>query len=174
MELPMTLPQLVGLVLAVVACGWDLRTRRIPQVLTLGGATAGLLFHVGNGGWSGGAWSLAGWGVGIAVFLLPFALGGLGAGDVKLLGALGAWLGPTDALWLGLYTGVAGAILALIVSLVSGYLPVALSNVRLLLTHWSVNGVKPLAELTLEHGRGPRLAYAVPILAGTMVTLWLR
>ena len=170
----MTAAQLIGLALAAVACGCDLRTRRIPQILTLGGATAGLLFHVVTGGWSAGAWSLAGWGVGIAIFLVPFALGGLGAGDVKLLGALGAWLGPADALWLGLYTGVAGAILAVLVSLVNGYLPVAISNLRLLLTHWRVNGVKPLAELTLEHGRGPRLAYAVPILAGTMVTLWLR
>ncbi len=170
----MTAAQLIGLALAAVACGCDLRTRRIPQMLTLGGAMAGLLFHVVTGGWSAGAWSLAGWAVGIAIFLVPFALGGLGAGDVKLLGALGAWLGPGDALWLGLYTGVAGAILAVLVSLVSGYLPVAISNLRLLLTHWRVNGVKPLAELTLEHGRGPRLAYAVPILAGTMVTLWLR
>jgi prepilin peptidase CpaA len=170
----MSAAQVMGLCLAAVACGCDLRTRRIPQVLTLGGATAALIFHLASGGWSAGAWSLAGWGVGIAIFLVPFALGGLGAGDVKLLGALGAWLGPTDALWLGLYTGVAGAILAVVVSLVSGYLPQALVNIRLLLTHWRVNGVKPLPTLTLEHARGPRLAYAVPILAGTMVTLWMR
>jgi prepilin peptidase CpaA len=170
----MTAPQVVCLGLAVVACVWDLRTRRIPRLLTLGGAVAGLLFHLASGGASAGAFSAIGWLLGIAVFLVPFALGGIGGGDVKLLGALGAWLGPTDVIWLALYTGVAGGLLALLYSLVRGYLSQAVTNVRLLLTHWRVNGVRPLPELTLERGRGPRLAYAVPILAGTMVTLWLR
>jgi len=170
----MTDAQLISLGLAATACACDLRTRRIPQVLTLGGAAAGLVFHVLNGGWSAGAASIAGWAVGIAIFFVPFALGGLGAGDVKLLGALGAWLGPADALWLGLYAGVAGGIMAVLVALATGYFSQAIGNVSLLLTHWLVNGVRPLAEVTLEHSRGPRLAYAVPILAGTMVTLWLR
>lgn len=170
----MTAAQLTGLGLAAVACGCDLRTRRIPQVLTLGGALAGFAFHLASGGWSGVALSVAGWALGIAIFLAPFALGGLGAGDVKLLGALGAWLGPGDVIWLALYAGVAGGVLAVFVSLATGYLSQALANVRLLVTHWTVHGVRSLPELTLQHGRGPRLAYAVPILAGTMVRLWLR
>jgi prepilin peptidase CpaA len=170
----MTAAQLIGLGLAAVACGCDLRTRRIPQVLTLGGALAGFAFHVASGGWSGVALSAAGWALGIAIFLAPFALGGLGAGDVKLLGALGAWLGPGDVIWLALYAGVAGGVMAILVSLATGYLSQALANVRLLITHWTVNGVRPLPELTLQHGRSPRLAYGVPILAGTMVRLWLR
>lgn len=160
--------------LAGIGCVCDLRTRRIPQVLTIGGAAAGIVFHLATGGWMAGATSLAGWGLGILIFLLPFALGGLGGGDVKLLGALGAWLGPTEAVWLGIYTGIAGGILAIVWSLANGYLGQALRNVYLLLMHWRVGGLRPLPELTLEHGRAPRLAYAVPILAGTTVTLWLR
>jgi prepilin peptidase CpaA len=170
----MSVAQMICLGLAVVACGWDLRTRRIPQLLTLGGALAGLAFHVVNGGWNAGVASAAGWGVGIAIFFVPFALGGLGAGDVKLLGAIGAWLGPMNALWVGLYAGAAGGILAIFVALTEGYLFQAVGNVGVLLAYWRLNGVKPLPEITLEHSRGPRLAYAVPILAGTMVTLWLR
>lgn len=169
-----TLPQLIGLALALVACVWDVRTRRIPQALTLGGAAAGVVFHLVTGGLGGLGSGLAGFGVGLAVFLIPFALGGLGAGDVKLMAALGAWLGPGAALWLAVYTAISGAILALGYSLLTGYFVQAVSNLWLLLSHWRVNGVRPLTELTLEHGRGPRLAYAVPILAGTMVTLWLR
>jgi prepilin peptidase CpaA len=170
----MDVVHLACLSLASVACICDLRTRRIPQVLTLGGAAAGLVFHLVNGGWQAGATSLAGWAIAIALFLVPFALGGLGAGDVKLLGALGAWLGPSDAIWLAIYTGVAGGLIAIVWSLVNGYFPQAYRNVYLLLMHWRVGGLRPLPVLTLEHGRGPRLAYAVPILAGMMVTLWLR
>ena len=170
----LTTVQLVSLGLAAIACGWDLRTRRIPQILTLGGAAAGLAFHLFAGGWSGGLGSFAGWFVGIVIFLAPFALGGLGAGDVKLLGALGAWLGATQVIWLALYAGVAGGVMALLVALARGYLRTALTNVGVLMMHWRVNGPRPLAEVTLEHAHGPRLAYAVPILAGTVATLWLR
>jgi len=170
----MTVAHAVCLGLAVVACGWDLRTRRIPQLLTLGGAVAGIAYHFAMSGWSAGVASAAGWLVGIAIFFIPFALGGLGAGDVKLLGAIGAWLGPMNAIWVGLYAGAAGGILAIFVALTQGYLFQAVGNVGVLLAYWRLNGVKPLPEITLEHSRGPRLAYAVPILAGTMVTLWLK
>jgi prepilin peptidase CpaA len=170
----MTAVQIAALCLATTACVWDVRTRRIPQLLTLGGALAGVMFHVTAAGWPAGVASLSGWAVGLLLFLLPFALGGLGAGDVKLLGALGAWLGVVNVLWLALYTGVAGGVLALVVALYRSYLPHAARNIYLLLMHWRLNGLRPLDEVTLDHGRGPRLAYAVPILAGTVATLWLR
>lgn len=170
----LTIGQLVSVGLATVACAWDLRTRRIPQVLTLGGALAGFVFHTASGGWNAGVASAAGWIVGLAIFFLPFALGGLGAGDVKLLGAIGAWLGPMNAVWVGLYAGVAGGILALFVALTRGYLFQAVGNVGVMLAYWRLHGVKPLPAMTLEHARGPRLAYAVPILAGTVAALWLR
>jgi prepilin peptidase CpaA len=112
--------------------------------------------------------------VGAAVFVIPFALGGLGAGDVKLLAAMGAWLGPSGAFWLALYTGVAGGVMALAVALGTGYLRRALSNVWLLLSHWRVAGLRSLPEISLEGSTGPRLAYALPIFAGLMATLWLR
>ena len=111
---------------------------------------------------------------GLAVLLVPFLLGGMGAGDVKLVGALGAWLGPGETFWMAMYTGIAGAVMALIVSAWQGYLRQAWSNVWLLLMHWRVSGLKPFPELTLSTSRGPRLAYAVPILAGTLAMLWLR
>ena len=64
--------------------------------------------------------------------------------------------------------------MALIVGLARGYLREAISNLHTLMMHWRLNGPTPLEAVTLEHSRGPRLAYAVPILAGTMVTLWLQ
>jgi len=170
----MTDTHIAAFALATMACAWDLRTGRIPQAITLGGAAVGVAYHVAAGGSSAGVASLAGWGIGLLVFLLPFALGGLGAGDVKLLGALGAWLGVTNVVWLALYTGVAGGVFALVVAVWRGYLAQAMTNIYLLLMHWRLNGVRPLDEVSLDHSRGPRLAYAIPILAGTVATLWLR
>jgi prepilin peptidase CpaA len=97
----------------------------------------------------------------------------MGGGDVKLLGALGAWVGPADAVWLALYTGVAGGVLAIAIAAVRGYLPSVVRNICSLLLFWRVMGLKPLPSLTLQDGRAPRMAYAAPILAGTVVTLWL-
>lgn len=170
----MHMAHIAVLVTAVIACISDLRTRRIPNVLTFGAAAAGVLFHIATHGWEGAFAGVAGWMVGVAVFFAPYALGGMGAGDVKLLGALGAWLGPVEAIWLALYTGMAGGLIALVWAAVHGYLPQALRNIWMLLAYWRLAGVRPMAELTLDTGRGPRLAYATSILAGTAATLWFR
>jgi len=163
-----------ALSIATLACAVDLRTRRVPNWLTFGGAAAALAFHVVSGGASGAAHSALGWATGTALLIAPFALGGLGAGDVKLVAALGAWLGPGDTFWLAMYTGIAGAAMAVVVAAWHGYLRQALRNLWLLLTYWRVSGLRPLPELTLSTSRGPRLAYAAPILIGTIATLWLR
>ena len=170
----LTLKSAVVVSVGILACVTDLRSRRIPNVLTFGAAAAALVYGAVVGGWPGVASAALGWVVGAAAFFIPFALGGLGAGDVKLLAAMGAWLGPVGAFWLALYTGVAGGVMALAVALGSGYLRRALTNVSLLLMHWRVAGLRPLSEVSLEGSDGPRLAYALPIFAGLVATLWLR
>jgi prepilin peptidase CpaA len=170
----MSMTHLAALVIAATACATDVRSRRIPNRLTFGAALAGAGYQLAANGFGGLGDSLLGWIVGAAFLFLPFALGGIGAGDVKLMAALGAWLGPAEVMWLGMYTGVAGGAIALVVALSKGYASQMFANVRLLITHWRVAGVRALPELTLQHGRGPRLAYGVAILAGTMVTVWVR
>jgi prepilin peptidase CpaA len=162
------------LVIGVTACCFDVATRRIPNLLTFGAAIAGLAFAFLTDGLPGLALSLAGLGVGLAIFFPIFLLRGIGAGDVKLLACLGAWLGPLGALWTALYAALVGGAMAIVVILSRGYVKQAFANIRLLLTHLRVVGLEPLPELTLERGRGPRLAYAVPIFTGALVTLWLR
>jgi prepilin peptidase CpaA len=169
----MTTVQAIIIAVALVACVIDLRERRIPNWLTFGAALAGVIFQVWTGGVDGLKTAALGWVVGAAIFFLPFALGGLGAGDIKLLAALGAWIGPIDILWLSVYTGIAGMVLAIVVSLASGYLGRAMTNVWLLLTHWRVQGLRPLPELTIDQARGPKLAYGLAIFTGTMVSVWI-
>ncbi len=169
----MTLVQSIAIVVATTAVVWDLSTRRIPNVITFGAALLALIVHGYLGGWPGIGTCLAGWAVGVAFFFPLFALGGMGAGDVKLLGALGAWLGPISVIWVALFAGIAGGVMGVVVAAYSGYLRQALRNVWGLLLYWRVAGVQPMPELTLAApSTAPRLAYAVPLLAGLMVTLW--
>lgn len=163
----------IVIAISFVACISDLRTRRIPNVLTLGSALVALVVATFTRGAPGLLDAAGGWLVATVIFFGPFALGGLGGGDVKLLGALGAWLGPEGAVWLSLYTGACGGVLALAVALRAHYLRRALSNIWLLLSHWTVRGIGPVSEVSLAGSASPRLAYGVAIFAGALVTLWL-
>ena len=170
----MTLFQGVALGVVVVAAVWDIASRRIPNVLTFGAALAGFAVHAYIGGWSGAGLALSGWLVGVALFFPFFMLGGMGAGDVKLLGAVGAWLGPVAIVWVALYSSIAGGVMGLAVALWWGYLTQAIVNLGWIFRFWRTVGPRPVPEMTLATHKGPRLAYAVPVFAGLMVTLWLR
>lgn len=172
----LTLPQLASLAVASVACATDLRSRRIPNWLTLSSAAGALGFFLVGQGWHGAMWALGGWAVGLAMFLPLFMLRGIGGGDVKLVAALGAWLGPMSAVWLALYAAIAGGPLALGVALARGYARTAFSNLWGLIGFWRLAGIRPHPGLTLETASAstPRLPYALPIMAGLVLTLWLR
>jgi prepilin peptidase CpaA len=116
----------------------------------------------------------AGWLVGLLLLLPLFALRGLGGGDVKLMAAFGAWLGPGLVLWAAGYGAIAGGVLAVVAALWAGYLRQALANLWLLLTTWQLAGVGAVAGVTLEDTKGPRLAYAVPLTCGLLLTIWLK
>jgi prepilin peptidase CpaA len=76
----------------------DIRYRRIPNYLTVTTALLGFAYHGLAPQGAGLLTALAGFTVGFGVLLLPWLFGGGGMGDIKLLAALGTWLGPTDML----------------------------------------------------------------------------
>lgn len=97
----------------------DLRHRRVPNAITLGGLVLGLLFSLARGGWNDGPvalkTSLAVMAAGFVLFVIFYALGAMGAGDVKLIAAVGALTGNVRFFCWGLvYTAIAGLILALV------------------------------------------------------------
>lgn len=106
---------LLPLLLSLWMAWGDIKTQRIPNYLTLGTAAAGLGFQIGFHGW-GGLWSgFLGLILGFGLLIIPYILKGMGAGDVKALAALGAWLGPRDTLILFVYMGICGGLLIFLV-----------------------------------------------------------
>lgn len=159
-----------GLAAAAAVC--DLRTGRVPNALTFAAAAAGLVASVMSRGPGGVPISLLGCAVGLLLFLPMFALGGMGAGDVKLLAAFGAWLGPVAVVWAAIFASLAGGVLALLVGAMRGYLGEALRNLWVMAAIWRIGEGSPAAALTLAESTGPRLAYAVPIGIGAVLAFW--
>lgn len=163
-----------ALAVAAIACATDLRSARIPNWLTFAAAAGGLAFHTVSPQGMGLGSAVMGLLVGLAVFFPFFVLRAMGAGDVKLLAALGAWLGVGPVLWVALYTSIAGGAFAIVISLAKGYLGQALRNIWALIAFWRVVGIRPLPSVSLDSPHAVRLPYALPIATGLVLTLWLR
>jgi prepilin peptidase CpaA len=107
------IPTLVLLGVLAWASAADLRDRRIPNRLTFPAIAVGLVLSAALGGADGLLDSAKGTGIGLAILLPLFALRWMGAGDVKLLMAVGALKGPEFVFFACLWSGVFGGIFAL-------------------------------------------------------------
>ncbi|MBA3415673.1 MAG: prepilin peptidase [Chloroflexia bacterium] len=107
--------QSILVVVLVAAVVFDMRARRIPHLLTFPAMAVGFLVNVAVDGGPGLAFSGAGMALGVALFVMPVALRILGAGDLKLMAAVGLIGGPALVLWSALFAVVAGGALALVV-----------------------------------------------------------
>ena len=168
----MTIAELVAVAVVIVACVWDVATSRIPNVLTFTAIALALGFHLFAPGGAGPLYAVLGLLAGLAVFFPMFALGAMGAGDVKLMAALGAWIGWKAILFVALYGSLAGGAFAIVTAMRRSYLRKALSNLKMLAAYWWVEGVKPLPALTIEAKDSQRLPYALAIAAGLAVAIW--
>ncbi len=108
-------PAAVWLVSAVLveAAVIDGRRLRVPNWLTFHLAAGGLAYSAWSAGTAGALASLGGLAIGLALLMPLYAIGGMGAGDVKLLGAVGAWVGPWLTIGAFAASAVAGGLIAL-------------------------------------------------------------
>ncbi|MCH7768764.1 MAG: prepilin peptidase [Nitrospinae bacterium] len=156
---------IVILIILAIAVGTDLWARKIPNVLTVPAAVGGLVFHLATTGLPGLKSSALGLSVGLGVLLVPYMLGGMGGGDVKLLAGLGAWLGPKNILIATVYSGLAGGVLALGMIVASGgkganFMKTIYEDLVCFITF---RGRYPLASRDKPH-----MPYSLAIAAGTL------
>ena len=163
----------VALAVAVAGSVFDVRSRRIPNFITLPGILLGLLLHLALGGWAQlGFAALAGLICGV-LFVIFWLAGGMGAGDVKLMTAVGAIAGMPLVPWLLILTALAGGVMALGLALWRGRLRETVRNVGAIAVHHRLEGLAPHPQLNLANARTLRLPYALAIAAGTATTLVL-
>jgi prepilin peptidase CpaA len=154
--------------LFIFAAIGDVRTRRIPNRLVLGITVIGILNSAVVGGvvW-GTLKGMEGFAAGLAFWLPFYVLGWLGAGDVKLVAAAGAWLGPREVIEGSLIAALLGAILALLWLLRSRGMRRAVETLGVAATLPSILTEKPDPD-----DRVRSLPYSVPIAAGVLCAAW--
>lgn len=160
-------------VCAAVAAAWDVRQGRIPNRLTYGAMVAGLVLRTCLESWRGTLDGLAAGLLGGGVFFLFFLVRGMGAGDVKLMAAVGVWSGLRQLAVVMLASALAGGILAL------GYMIVrrrgfrTLRNLGTLFRYHLASGLAPHPEINLQNPQAIRIPYALAIAAGTLYAFGL-
>lgn len=168
----------VLVVLLVTAAVTDWRTYRIPNWLTLSGMALGLIYNtVTSHPWHDGLLgSLAGLGVGLVVLLPVYALRVMGAGDVKLMAMVGAFVGLPDILSAVLYSLIVGGIAAVGFALYQRAFRRMTANVMDIVQSMALAlavGGRPTPALSGRASIG-KLPYGVSIAAGTMAWLAAR
>jgi Flp pilus assembly protein protease CpaA len=163
-----------------VAVYMDVTRHRIPNKLNLVGLCSGLLLQGVAAGFPGLLNGVLGGLVGLACFAPLYLLRGMGAGDVKLLAAVGTFLGPLGAAYAAMFSLVAGGVGAI------GY--VVWRAVRACVNSWAHEGSSAIgasAFVAVRLARRDRLPFALPIAAGSLsaaaysmhltgVTQWLQ
>ena len=161
-------------VVALIGAAFDLKTRRIPNFITGPSLFAGLLLHLSLDGWHGLFVSFAGALVCGIVFLIFYLAGGMGAGDVKLIAAVGGVAGLSNSASLLILTSLAGGVMGIALALTRGQLRSTLFNVGTLATHHTHQGLTPHPEINVRNASTLRLPYGLAIAAGSCITLYLQ
>jgi prepilin peptidase CpaA len=151
----------------------DARTQRIPNYLTLATALSGLGFQFGAHGWPGLGQGCLGLCVGFALLIGFFLKGGMGAGDVKALAALGAWLGPLATLYLFIYMGLSGVPLIIFFLWRRGDLAAKVRGWRTLIVNRFLLRSQPSSPSpSIPPAKSEGLPYAMALAMGMVLLCW--
>ena len=157
----------ITLVVAAVIDGYKLK---VPNWLTFPLIISGWAFSAISFGWVGLGWSLVGTLVGLALLLPAYAIGGMGAGDVKLLAGVGAWIGTTATLYAFCVSAVAGGLIALVMVI---YRKAWKHHYYQFLTIWhemvTISDPEKLSTIAAERKSSMLLLpYGIPLAIGTI------
>ncbi|MDG3004750.1 A24 family peptidase [Paludisphaera mucosa] len=156
-------------VATVIAAATDVWKFKVPNALTFPTLAAGLAASAWVGGWGGLATSGLGALTGFGLLVAFFAMGGVGAGDVKLLTALGAWLGPWLTVHVFLASAIAAGLYAFVLSILGGGLAATAVDLLFLTQRMRRGDFSSQAgpSIAVEAARGDRRRRLVPFAATT-------
>ncbi len=160
------------LALTFSAAMLDWRSRRIPNWLTVPGLLFGVVVHTVLAGWHGTLFALTGAGLALLILLPLVLLRALGAGDWKLMGAVGAFLGWRLFLFVMFGSIIASGIMAVVQVYRTGRVMETLRNMVILVRGFFAFGLKKNSQISLDNPRLLKLPFGVAVAAATVVCCW--
>ena len=154
----------------LVAAGVDVRTRRIPNALTFTAMLAGVAAHAAVSRGAGLTDSLLGLAVAGAMLLPGWLAGWMGAGDVKLMAAVGAWLGFPQGVFATLAALMAGGAIALVLAARHGALKRSIWGAATIGSWVATRGLRSAPPPVTT---GIRFPFAVAVCAGSLAAVWI-
>jgi len=150
----------------------DWHSRRIPNWLTVPGILSGVALHIALNGWQGLLFALKGTGLALVLLLPLVVLRALGAGDWKLLGAVGAFLGWRLFCFVLFGSIVASGIMAVAQMYRAGRVVETFRNMWTLVKGFFAFGLKKNPQISLDNPRLLKLPFGVAVAAATFVCFW--
>jgi prepilin peptidase CpaA len=154
--------------LTVIAGLVDFRTRKIPNWLTVPAIVGGLLLRTLLGGWAGARSSLEGAGLALALLLPLVLLRALGAGDWKLMGAVGAFLGPVLFLFVLFGSIMVSGLMAAVEMARTKRVKETFRNMAILVKGFVSFGLRKNPEISLDNPRLMKLPFGVAVAVSTI------
>lgn len=164
---------IVLIVFLIVAVVTDIRERRIPNWLVATGIVFGTAFHGLVSNRTDAAFALLGLVAGVALLIPFYLIRAMGAGDVKLMGMIGSFLGASGVYGTALATMAAGGLLAIGMTASMRMLPQLFANLRTMLIQRHIQQMSGSfsSEMPALPSVG-KMPYAIPIFAGTVIQLF--
>jgi prepilin peptidase CpaA len=167
----------IGLTPLILWASWiDYKEKRVPNRLNLLIMGSGLIVQVLFYGWSGLLSGVEGLALGWALLIIPWAMYMMGAGDVKLLAGMGAWMGPEMVLWTFVIGAIIGGIASLIMigarkrwsGAISNFQLAAIKCTDMKLAFSELGAVKSLGT------NSQLIPYGVPLTGGALIVLGMK
>jgi prepilin peptidase CpaA len=157
-----------AVLVALLGAITDVRSARLPNRLTYSAIFAALVLREAFGGWAGLKSGLLGVGIAGGIFCVLYVMGAMGGGDMKMMAAVGAWIGSTHILTVLIVIALAGGVLALVSMIFNRNLIQTVRNaVRLVMFRFTA-GLEPHPEMNLQAPGSRRVPFGVAIAMGTL------
>ncbi len=157
----------------ILAARIDFDRQKIPNLITYPSMVIALSYNGLTRGADGLLFSLAGLAIGIGILLVPYLMGGMGAGDAKLMGAVGAMIGVKGVIYAFICTAIIGGVYALVLMIIhrsrfKGYFK------KQMTTLWTLVLTRKYIPDPIQAGqKRPRLCYGLAIALGTGLYMFL-
>lgn len=166
------IPSLFLFIVTISSAAVDVRRHKIPNLITFPVMLTAVSYYSARHGWDGFVFSIGGLGVGTGLLLLPYLMGGMGAGDAKLMGAVGAVLGIERTVTAFLFISAMGCLYALFIVVfqrqrMKGYFR------QMWITAQGILLTRKYTPVESAEEKRPKVYYGVAIAAGMLLYLVL-